>query len=271
MRRLSSALAFVYLVTQGFFPHRVEASFWAERRQVVERQRGASVQTTALSLSTPALLAGNLPPLEKTPLTALANNVAQSLPEKFKALNGDLLSALPLTSGTVRKVSLPKNPSGLTVVHIQDVHMNLEAQKNIAQAVQSLAGTVGLVALEGSHETMDLSKFRTFPHHDAVKMVADYLLKEGKISGPVHTAFTGPAQMPPVVGVEDGSLYDANVTAYRQAAPDQEKRRAQLADVQKDLNQRKETVFNPALKKLDKADSLVKSLIFWGQINQPAV
>ncbi len=63
-----------------------------------------------------------------------------------------LVAALPQNYGSVRDISLPSGAAKGVVVHIQDVHLNPEAQANIGRAVQALMEErrVDLVALEGA-------------------------------------------------------------------------------------------------------------------------
>ena len=76
-----------------------------------------------------------------------------------------LLSALPASAGAVRRVdpSLNNDETRL-VVHIQDVHMNGEAQANIAQAVQALleSGQVDVMGLEGAFDSIHLEPFKRY-------------------------------------------------------------------------------------------------------------
>jgi hypothetical protein len=85
----------------------------------------------------------------------------------------------------------------------------LEAQKNIAETIKSVVGgwplavgnqlpiansqpRISLIALEGSATPINLDKYRRFPDREAVRETADWLLKENKISGPVHALLTSP-------------------------------------------------------------------------------
>ena len=65
----------------------------------------------------------------------------------------------------------------------------------------------------------DFKKYRDFEDQAAVRMAADYLLKENLISGPVYAGYTGRAGLAPFVGVDDEAHYRGNVDAYRRSAP----------------------------------------------------
>jgi len=132
--------------------------------------------------------------------------------------------------GTVRKISWISDAAPL-VVHLQDVHANEGAQRNIGRAVARLMerSPVDVLALEGAFEPLDVERFRRFADRDAVATVADRLLVEGRMSGPVHAVLTSTAPAPAVWGVDDSALHAANVDAYRRAAPLREAAGAVLA------------------------------------------
>jgi hypothetical protein len=141
------------------------------------------------------------------------------------------------------------------VIHIQDVHRNTEAQWNIRETVSALLGTgqVSFLALEGATEQIALQPYLDFPHPDAVRLAADYLLRENDISGPIHAALTAQQTLPPVLGIDDPTLYTANVQAYRNSAPRLDQSRGQIKKLQAELDERKKNVYSPALLTFDKS------------------
>ena len=98
---------------------------------------------------------------------------------------------------------------------------------------------------------MDLGRFRKYPHQDLIRIVADYLLREKKISGAAYTAFSSPKAIPPFVGVDDRRHYDANVQAYRESTRLTASSQKRLAILQENLSQEKSRTFNPKLKRYD--------------------
>lgn len=245
---LSSILSVLLLVTQSLFAYQTENQFWSERRQSAQNQ--APGGAIAKSLSDRFLaLNSNLSSLP----TAVGGPILPSCLKDQKKL----LAALSPANGTLRKVSLPKISidRAPVVVHIQDVHLNLEAQKNIRETVFLLGktGAVDLVALEGATEEIALQSFLNYSNPRAVAAAADYFLKNKKISGPIHAALSLPHNnsFPRFVGVDDPIHYKANIEAYRRSVPQQKKAHTMLSRYAADLAVKKQATYSAALVALD--------------------
>jgi hypothetical protein len=234
-------LAVLYFFSNALFAHAAESTFWADRRHALKSEDGLRPGTV------------QLPPLGAPLSLALSRNVADRLPVGFVETHGALFNALPASLGTIRGVSLPvgARPERI-VLHIQDVHMNAEAQANIAGALRALIGAraAGFVGLEGAFAPVDVRRYRVFGNQAALRRAADWLLRQERVSGPGHVALTDGKDVP-FAGVDDAGHHAANVAAYRRAAPRAGTVRAALAAQRKDLERRKAAVFNPALKAFD--------------------
>lgn len=247
-------LGVALLVTQSLFAYEPEKSFWAQRRQAARRTHAPVLTSFPLGRSGEGSLAAQFPSPQLL-RSSLSQTVARSVPKSFVKDHAPLLASLSPAHGTVRKVSLGLTPApaGPVVVHIQDVHMNAEAQGNIRETLAGLlnSGQVGLIALEGSTKDIVLQPFVDFPNRKAVESSANYLLKENKISGPIHAAMTAQRQLPRILGIDDPVHYAANVQAYKDSAPKLEETRLRVIKQQKELDEQKKTVFSPALLTLD--------------------
>src|SRR5690348_8381085 len=109
LRTPTVALVSLLFLQNCLLAHATESNIWAMRMRPV-------VQTDA------SALIKQLPPLSATTLSAVTQ--ARSASVDRRPFVERLVSALPANLGTVRRVTIPKNPTGQVVVHIQDVHMN---------------------------------------------------------------------------------------------------------------------------------------------------
>jgi len=236
------ALALVYFLTNSALAQAPESKFWAERRRQVRNlppESGSPRLLASLSAPDASPLTRELPRLQ-------TQGFMPSLPRQAQ-----LLAALRPAYGRVRAIDAGLGQK--TVVYLQDVHMNPEAQANIGKVVQELIDhrKVDLIALEGASTPIDLSRFRNFPRPDVTRMVADYFLKTQRISGPIHAALTSAEPIPPVVGVDDEAHYRANVDAYKQSAPLAASLKRDAARRQAALAEEKAKVLHPALRVFD--------------------
>ncbi len=222
----------------------VQAGLWQDRREA------------AKSLPLLAQLPADLAPMGPSnwQMDAPASPLASSL-QNFAAPSW--LRNLPLQYASLRRLSFPPgwNPSDPIVIHIQDVHQNAEAQENISLTLRELirGGRLNLVALEGSFETMDFSRFRSYEDADSVRKVTDYLLREGKISGAVHAAFASEKAPPKFAGVDDREHYFAHVDAYKNSRGAAQEVKKALASQMQALETEKAAKLNPDLKAFDAA------------------
>ena len=256
-KRVAAALGGVFLGTQCLFGYQPENGFWVERRRATKR--GASPLYAALSFGGQPVggnsLVGQMPTVQSGG-SSLSPAIALAVPKGFLKDQSSLLTALSPAHGTVRKVSLPEHvvPNSPIVLYIQDVHMNQEAQWNIRETIRSLlhSGQVDLVALEGATDEIHLQPFVDFPHRRAVEATANYLLKQNKITGPIHAAFTAKGTLPKVLGIDDPFHYAANVRAYTDSSVRLDKTRQDVKALQDSIEGRKEAVFSQALFAFDK-------------------
>lgn len=143
--------------------------------------------------------------------------------------------------------------SAATVFHIQDIHGNPEAQRNIERILERLIsnGKIDFIALEGAFTEIDLGRFRRFPRQQAVWKTADYFLKEKWIAGPVHFALRRVGDIPPFIGVDDPDKYPANIAAYRSARERVREEKRKLTHNLRRVQAIKRMTLNPALARVD--------------------
>lgn len=216
-----------------------ERSLWRERRRAVPHSTLLAMGPRSL---VPAVL-GEAVLLRSGPRGALPKALSRH----------SALASLPLEALTLRGAHWGRAGSPL-VLHLQDVHQNAQAQKNLSLIAGSLIkeGSVDLIALEGAFAPIDLAPLREFPDRDALRQSADYLLKKNKISGPVHAALMAEKSVPLLAGIDDPLHYNANVFAYQQAAAVVEPVRAGLAAERRVLEGEKQATFSEDLRALDR-------------------
>ncbi|MBF0215724.1 MAG: hypothetical protein HQL30_01890 [Candidatus Omnitrophica bacterium] len=116
--------------------------------------------------------------------------------------------------GSVQDV-LP-GTNGKTILHIQDAHCNYFAQKSISNIIGYLSANHGvdLVFLEGGSGQYDLSVFTDIQDTAIREEIADYFVREGRLSGPEYFKLLNPEAVE-LFGVEMPELYFKNLNAFR--------------------------------------------------------
>lgn len=218
-RALGGGVAIVYLATNSVWAHAPESNFWKERQ-------------THLQKAAPII----------APRELVSNRIKSSGP-----------ITLPYHYGTLRQAVAPRSSkTEKTVILIQDIHQNSEAQSNIAGAVETLLQNdqIDLIALEGAFEKIDLTPYQRFARRDTIQKLADYLLKKGLISGPVHTVMLSNKEIE-VVGVDDQQDYSANVEAYRSGYKEADKQKKEIEQETEQFAAAKKKIFSAELLAFD--------------------
>lgn len=141
---------------------------------------------------------------------------------------------LPEDLGQIKR-SYQGNRSEL-IIHIQDAHINEEAQRRIADIIDYYVKehSVHLVSVEGAAGELAHRLLSAYPNAKARELMADHFLKEGMISGPEYLALS---KCPELIlnGVEDKLLYDENRKAFIEALQFKEEDTVVLARIRKVL------------------------------------
>src|SRR3989338_386211 len=146
----------------------------------------------------------NLLPNALPKTVGLSGSAIPKLPNDLKSRLRILPSwfkSLSISYANLRELYLPPNwkPGDFMVVHVQDAHENLEAQRNIAKIIESLASNAQadskaiaplIVGLEGAEGAFNFSPYRSFPDKEISKEVSNYFLKESFISGAEYVGMT---------------------------------------------------------------------------------
>ncbi len=184
------------------------------------------------------------------PLPAISLSATRLAGMDGKPTNVDGKLTLPLSFGTIRGVLSPSSKSSTVVIHIQDIHRNAEAQRNISSAIQDLVNRTGaqLVGVEGAFASVDVRSLTEQADAASLKIVADTLLASDDISGPLHAALLSPPAR--FVGVDDESAYWKNRNAYLESQRMASVVRQRLDSDRRKINQDK-NIFNKRLADFD--------------------
>lgn len=263
-RAIASGLAAVYLFTNVAASHATESAFWGERRRAAQarfQSTGNETSSRPLYAQLPNIIP-TLPGLSAvlehaTPQTAvnlpdLGKAVAQTTDRRIL----DVAQAI-LPYGNIRFVRESKKTGAPLVLHIQDVHGNLEAQKNMAEMLSALARDHGVIlaGLEGATGGFATDEFKPYPDHEAVKKVAAYFMKKDILGGPEYAAL---ASDKPITlwGIEDPALYQANVKAVKGSLAGRTEADTILVSLSGTLDHLKQTLYTEDLKSFDKNQTL---------------
>ena len=163
---------------------------------------------------------------------------------------------IPSYLGYVKDKQLFKG-NGRTVIHIQDAHCNYKAQQAIYELIDYLSKKhrVKVINLEGGEGRYDLSRFNGIKDNALREKTADYFLREGIISGPEFYSVKNPNRLK-LWGVEDTTIYKANLDVYRKSLDFKSGLEASLKTLSYNLSLVKSKAYSKPLIELDlKANS----------------
>ncbi|MBL0059337.1 MAG: hypothetical protein IPP35_09560 [Elusimicrobia bacterium] len=227
-----------YFLAQVAGAYTLEGNLWAQRRAARQDTRQGDPDTRAGE--------SQISP------TAIDLNRGPSPWQDFKSKTPPAdLAGVVLPFGTIREV-VPGRAGAPVVVHLQDVHGDETAQRNIAGLVSALAarGAV-LVGVEGATGPLDLAPLRDFPDPRATALLADYFLKMGILSGPEAAGLTA-EPVPALFGVEDPALYQAHLAAAQACLSRRKETRRWIAGLRSLLERVKGQVYPAPLADLDR-------------------
>ncbi len=140
--------------------------------------------------------------------------------------------------------------SNQTILCIQDLHCQYEVQKNFSHIISHLHQQhhLKLIGEEGGAGHLDMSVLKKFPLQDIKEGVADYFVKEGRLTGAEQFTSNTKDKID-LEGVENKALYDqsyADIQSFLNAET-----QGQCYDLRDALEELKPTLYNPALYEYD--------------------
>jgi hypothetical protein len=236
----------LYFCTNVLWSHSIETNFWKNRQRTVTQMAQLSLNPVSAVSALPRLL-------ESLPSSNFRFEKVASLQA---GLADPLLKSLALTPTSMRKVIRPeKNPSPYSVVFIQDIHRNVEAQKNIGRTVESLVekNQVQLIALEGSFNEVKLQPFWDWSERDILHDVADYFSNQESLSGVGYALLTGQQKWPKILGIDDSVHHTKNISAYQRAIKNISQAKSEIGQWATQLHNQKGLILNKDLAHVDSA------------------
>ena len=259
---MGGLVAALYLFSNVVFAQAQETNLWTERRQKAADQRVASLPANMTGAAGPADLLRQIPALSRS-LISNADPVRTSSESKLPPKIAPFLEAIPLNRAALKDVFLApgagEDSPAPFVIMVQDVHLNNEAQHNIAGVLGSLcdkaaelsAGHPLVVGVEAAFGPFDFKPFRVFSDKTALTSVAESFLASNRIAAPSYIGITSTHELSGFAGVDDATHYNANVDAYRAAQLAKTRVVASLAKASLELNSAKNKSLNPDLAKFD--------------------
>ncbi len=159
---------------------------------------------------------------------------------------------IPASWGTIREVH--KADPNRVIVHIQDAHCNYECQNKIADILDLLVREYDLKAagIEGAWERLQTELFSTFPEDTIRYQASDYLLREGRLSGPEALVIQKGMEYPlELYGIEQQELYENNLSAFQTALPFKKDATGYFSLLSRHLGQLKDRLYNDELSRID--------------------
>ena len=158
---------------------------------------------------------------------------------------------LPDQFGTIQKINLAGTS---TLIHIQDAHAEMDAQKSIEEILAFLNSEYGIknVFMEGAPKgevSKDLLRF--FKDEKANQQLADYLLKQGIVTGS-GLYLLNDKRNANGYGVEHTPLYRRNLIQFQSIYREKNKSDLFLSELKKHLSTISSHYFNPDLSKFFK-------------------
>ena len=153
-----------------------------------------------------------------------------------------------------------KGPSKKFIIHIQDAHCNVFAQRKVADIIDYLSKEHGIesVNLEGGAGEYDLEIFTSITGKAIRREVAEYFVKKGEINGAEFYAINNPGKVQ-LWGIEDKDLYLANLKVYRESLAYKPEVERYLEELTYILNNLKRHIYTPELLKVDMAYNAYKA------------
>ena len=123
---------------------------------------------------------------------------------------------VPIPEQWGMELSRRRGTNGKTVVFIQDLHGNYEAQQNVSRVLSKLSEKAPLaIAVEGASGPVDIRPVRSIKQKHVREEIADFFLSRGYFCGVEYLVSTDTDHDWKLFGIENNDLYLKNLHQYR--------------------------------------------------------
>ncbi len=165
-----------------------------------------------------------------------------------------ILIDIPEGAGHVVESYKAKEADAKIVIHIQDIHTNYEAQKNLSRIIEALIknNKLRLIMVEGGWGDVSLSYLRSYADTERRLDVAEDYLKSGKISGEEYLDIASDYDIA-LEGLEKEELYKANLDTFFAIEQFRQQASKELNSISRIIDALKKKAYSPQLLDLEKA------------------
>ena len=168
------------------------------------------------------------------------------------AKNMPIPVSIPEGAGHLVEGYTARGENAKVVIHIQDIHTNYEAQKNLSKILESLIkdNNLKLIMVEGGWGNVSLAYLRSYADFERRQEVAEEYLREGKISGEEYLDIVSDYDIK-LEGIEDETLYKANLDTFFEIEQFRQEASAELSALSSAIEQLKKKMYSPQLIELE--------------------
>ncbi len=164
---------------------------------------------------------------------------------------------LPENLGFIVQTYEPPAGSGKKlIIHIQDLHVHYEAQKNLAQILEKFIKDykLNLILVEGGWGDVSLSYLRDYGSKEKRLEVAEKYLKSGEISGEEYLDIISDYPLK-LQGIEDENLYNEHIKLFLEVEKFQAKAKAYIQGLKDIAEELKLRIYSRSLQELSQAQN----------------
>ena len=259
-------LIFLFSITAPCFAE----TLWDQRKRSLSSQSEKRKQIASAFLApTPAILPisrslpEQIPSIKLKMMVDLGIKIPESLGTIIeswqpisRSLNNKILANNNLSTDNIEDISSQKNSQLPLIIHIQDAHGIYEAQKNSALILNLLKNSLSkdqplFVGIEGAWGRIRPDTLSVYPDEDVRRASAENLLRLGEITGEEYLVITEGADTLEIHGVEDKTVYLANLETRKILDARRKKIMDKLDRLTKRLNTIKQKTLSSPLMRLD--------------------